>query len=100
VPELVETHDPEGVDYGWVMQVTFVLTILVGAPIVAVVSVGADLPTWGARAEFAVRIGAVVWILTALPTFLYARRRARERTVGERERRESDDAPTPDPAED
>jgi membrane protein YdbS with pleckstrin-like domain len=77
VPARVETTDPEGVDYGWVMQTTFVLTIVVGAPVVAVLSAGTELPTWSARATFAVRVGAVVWILTAVPVFLYARRRAR-----------------------
>jgi len=75
VPTRVETTDPEGVDYGWVMQTTFVLTIVVGAPLVAVLSTGADLPTWSARATFALRVGAVVWILTAVGVFLYARRR-------------------------
>jgi len=79
VPERVGSTDPEGVDYGWVMQTTFVLTIVVGAPAVAAVSLFAGpLPTWGSRALFAVRVGAVVWILTAIPVFLYARRRARE----------------------
>jgi membrane protein YdbS with pleckstrin-like domain len=82
VPEHVETTDPEGVDYGWVMQTTFVLTIVVGAPTVAALSllVG-PLPTWGARAGFAIRVGAVVWILTAVPVFLYARRRAADEEV-------------------
>jgi len=74
VPERVETSTPEGVDYGWVMQVTFVTTILVGAPIVAFLSLGADLPTWGDRAEFAIRVGAVIWIITALSVFAYAKR--------------------------
>jgi hypothetical protein len=68
----VETTDPEGVDYGWVMQTTFVLTILVGAPIVAVLSLGTPLPTWAARVEFAVRVGAVVWVVVALAVFGYA----------------------------
>jgi hypothetical protein len=74
MPERVERTDPEGVDYGWVMQITFVVTIVVGAPIVAVASVSTDLPTWGARAAFAVRVGAVVWFCTAVGVFLYARR--------------------------
>jgi len=76
VPEPVETHDPEGVDYGWVMQTTFVLTIVVGAPIVALVAwlVGVSLPTWAARAEFAIRVGALVWFIVAVGVFLYARR--------------------------
>ncbi|MUV88978.1 hypothetical protein GJ629_02950 [Halapricum sp. CBA1109] len=75
----VETTDPDGVDYGWVMQTTFVLTIVVGAPIVAVVSLLADLSTWSARAEFAIRVGAPVWFCTALAVFLYARRRTTDR---------------------
>jgi hypothetical protein len=70
----VETSDPEGVDYGWVMQTTFVLTIVVGAPVVAALSTQTTLPTWGARVEFAIRVGAVVWIVVALAVFLYARR--------------------------
>ena len=75
MPEPVETTTPEGVDYGWVTQVTFVVTILVGAPIVAILSLNADLPSWGARAEFAVRVGAPIWFLTALVVFTYAKRK-------------------------
>ncbi len=71
----VERTDPEGVDYGWVMQVTFVLTILLGAPVVAGLSTAVELATWEARAGFAIRVGAVVWFLTAAGVFLYARRR-------------------------
>lgn len=74
MPEPVETSDPDGIDYGWVMQTTFVLTIVVGAPLVAVLSIPVSLPTWGSRAAFAVRVGAVVWILIALSVFVYARR--------------------------
>nr|WP_206335515.1 DUF5822 domain-containing protein [Natronolimnobius sp. AArcel1] len=74
VPEPVETSTPDGVDYGWVMQTTFVLTILVGAPLVAVLSINVDLPTWASRAEFAIRVGAVVWIVVALSVFAYAKR--------------------------
>lgn len=75
VPEPVETHDPDGIDYGWVMQVTFVTTILVGAPIVALLALLFDvpLPTWTSRVSFAVRVGAIVWFITAIGVFLYAR---------------------------
>lgn len=69
-----EVTDPEGVDFGWVMQITFVVTILVGAPVVALLATGVSLPTWEARVSFAVRVGAVVWFLTAVGVFLYARR--------------------------
>ncbi|WP_129116407.1 DUF5822 domain-containing protein [Halegenticoccus tardaugens] len=70
----VERSNPEGVDYGWVMQVTFVTTILVGAPVVAALSTGVALPTWESRVSFAVRVGAVIWIVTAVCVYLYARR--------------------------
>ncbi len=71
--EPVETSDPDGVDFGWVMQVTFVLTIVVGAPTVAVLSIPVSLESWGARAEFAIRVGAVIWIVIAISTFWYAK---------------------------
>ncbi|MFW6321573.1 MAG: DUF5822 domain-containing protein [Halohasta sp.] len=71
--DLVETTDPEGVDFGWVMQVTFVVTILVGAPIVAALSVLVELPSWSARVEFAIRVGAPIWFVTAVSVFLYAK---------------------------
>ncbi|KDE58026.1 peptidoglycan-binding protein [Halostagnicola sp. A56] len=75
MPEPVETTSPDGVDFGWVMQVTFVLTIAVGAPIVALLSITADLTSWGARAEFAIRVGAPIWVVTALSVFAYAKRK-------------------------
>lgn len=76
MPARVEETDPEGVDYGRVMQITFVVTIAVGAPLVALLSVPFDLATWGERVGFAVRVGAVVWILTALAVFWVERKRA------------------------
>jgi len=69
----VEETDPEGVDFGWVMQVTFVTTILVGAPAVAVFSLLVDLTSWAAWAEFAIRVGAAVWFCTAAGVYAYAR---------------------------
>ncbi|MFB6195255.1 MAG: DUF5822 domain-containing protein [Haloplanus sp.] len=74
MPHRVERTDPDGVDFGWVMQVTFVTTIVVGAPLVALLSTATTLPTWGARAAFAVRVGAVVWFVTAVCVYAYARR--------------------------
>ncbi|WP_142987077.1 DUF5822 domain-containing protein [Halorubrum cibi] len=70
----VEEVEVEGVDYGWVMQTTFVVTILVGAPIVAFLSLFVTLESWGARAAFAVRVGAPIWFLTAVAVAVYARR--------------------------
>ena len=69
----VERTDPDGIDYGWVMQTTFVLTIVVGAPVVAALSVFVELPSWGQRANFAIRVGAVVWLCLGVPVYLYAR---------------------------
>lgn len=74
MPRRVARTDPEGVDYGWVMQTTFVVTVLLGAPLVAALSTTVSLGSWPARAAFAVRVGAVVWIVTAVGVFLYARR--------------------------
>ena len=73
MPERVESTDPEGVDYGWVLQTTFVLTIVVGAPVVAVLSTLVPLPTWTGRAEFAVRVGAPVWFCLGVGVYAYAR---------------------------
>ena len=70
----VEEAEVEGVDYGWVMQTTFVVTILVGAPVVAALSFFVTLESWGARAAFAVRVGAPIWFLTAVAVAVYARR--------------------------
>ena len=72
MPERVESYDPEGVDYGWVMQMTFVVTIFLGAPVVTVLSLFTTLDTWFARAEFAVRVGAVIWLLTSVVLYVYA----------------------------
>lgn len=71
-PEVKRT-DPDGIDYGWVMQVTFVLTIVIGAPLVAILSTMLSLPTWVDRAEFAIRVGAVVWLVTGVGVYAYAR---------------------------
>ncbi|MFC6733170.1 MULTISPECIES: DUF5822 domain-containing protein [unclassified Haladaptatus] len=76
MPTRVETTEVDGIDYTWIMQVTFVLTILIGAPVVTVLSIPYSLPTWSARASFAIRIGAIIWICTALSVYTYARRSA------------------------
>ncbi|ELZ38869.1 DUF5822 domain-containing protein [Halorubrum tebenquichense] len=70
----VERAEYEGVDYAWVMQTTFVVTILVGAPVAALLSTLVTLETWGARAAFAVQVGAPIWFVTAVAVALYARR--------------------------
>lgn len=62
-----------GVDYRWVMEVTFVLTIAVGAPVVAALSLFATFTSLESLAEFAIRVGAAVWFVTGLSVFLYAR---------------------------
>lgn len=71
-PEVRRT-DPEGIDYGWVMQVTFILTIIVGAPVVALLSTLVSLPTWSDRALFAMQVAAPVWFVTAISVWAYAR---------------------------
>jgi hypothetical protein len=74
VVQPVERAEYEGIDYAWVMQTTFVVTILVGAPVVAVLSVFVTLDSWPARAAFAVRVGAPIWFATAVAVAVYARR--------------------------
>jgi hypothetical protein len=73
VPERVDATDPEGIDYGWVVQVTFVLSIAVGAPAIGLLALTTDLPTWTARLLFAVRVGALVWLIVGLAVLAYAR---------------------------
>lgn len=75
MPTRVESRDVSGIDYTWVMQVTFLLTLLVGVPIVAFGGAFVTLPTWQSRAEFAIRVGAVVWLVTASSVYVYARAR-------------------------
>lgn len=72
----VRRSDPEGIDYGWVMQVTFILTILLGAPLVALLSLLVSVPTWTDRAIFAIQVGAPIWLVTALLVYVYERRQS------------------------
>ena len=74
MPIDVQKTDPDGIDYGWIMQVTFIITIVVGSPLVAVLSLFTTLPTWSDRAVFAIRVGAAVWLVTLLSVYFYARR--------------------------
>lgn len=69
----VEQTDPEGVDYGWVMQVTFIAALVVGVPVVVAASLFASLSSWPDRAIFAVRVGAPVWLVINLSVFGYAK---------------------------
>lgn len=73
MPASVERTDPDGVDYGRVMQLTFVCTIVLGAPLVVALSLFSDLSSWEARAGFAVRVGSVVWLLTAVGVYAHER---------------------------
>jgi hypothetical protein len=73
MPE-AERTDPDGVDYGWVMQATFVATILLGAPVVAILALTQPLPTWSGRVFFAIQIGAPIWLLTSVVALVYEAR--------------------------
>lgn len=76
-PEVTRTES-EGIDFGWVMQVTFITSIFVGTPVVAILAIPATLPTWAERAQFAVGIGAAVWFVVGLSVYTYARRNHRQ----------------------
>ena len=67
----VERYDPEGIDYGWVMQVTFLLTIVIGVPVIAILSTVVELNSWSDRAQFAVAFGAVLWFLIGISVYGY-----------------------------
>nr|WP_267164146.1 preprotein translocase subunit SecE [Halovenus salina] len=60
------------------MQVTFITSIVAGAPIVALLSTFVTLETWPERAQFAAGTGAVLWFVIAVSVFFYARRKQRE----------------------
>lgn len=76
-PEVTRTES-EGIDYGWVMQVTFITSIVVGVPAVTLLSTFATLETWPERAQFAAGIGAVIWFIVAVSVYFYARRKQTE----------------------
>lgn len=88
-PDVRET-DPDGIDYGWIMQTTFVLSIVVGAPLIAVLSIFTELPTWNERATFAIQVGAAVWFVLLVTVYGYARR---YRQADERTREDNTDQP-------
>lgn len=71
-PEVTRTN-PQDIDYGWIMQVTFVTSIVIGAPLVALLSVPVTLDTWTERVQFVVAIGSMVWFAVAIVVSLYAR---------------------------
>lgn len=66
----------EAVNYRWIMEVTFVVTVLVGVPLIAVASAFITLDDWATRVRFATTLAAIVWIGTAAGAYLVARRRA------------------------
>ncbi|MFP4590466.1 MAG: DUF5822 domain-containing protein [Halobacteriales archaeon] len=67
--------DGPPVDHTRILQTTFVVTVLVGAPLVALSSLLVDLPTWRARAAFAGVVGGSIWLLTAIGLLVRSRRR-------------------------
>lgn len=78
MPERVDDGDTgmqNGVDHTYVMQLTFLITILAGVPLVVVLSLFVTLPTWTDRAAFVVRVGALLWLVTGTGLFLRERRR-------------------------
>ena len=78
MPERVDDGEPverDGVDYTHVMQLTFLTTILAGVPLVVALSLFVTLPTWADRAEFVIRVGALLWLVTGTALFVRERRR-------------------------
>jgi hypothetical protein len=69
------------------------VTILVGAPLVALLSTTVELTTWGARANFAIRVGAPIWLTTNGAAYLYAKYK-REGSDGDEQPDTTDSAAT------
>ena len=69
----------DSVEFGWVMEVTFVVTVLVGTPLVIFSSLFVELDGWTARLVYATTIAAAVWFVTAIAVYLVARRRLMHR---------------------
>lgn len=63
----------DGVDFGWVMEVTFVLTVVIGTPIIAIGSIWFEIDTWTGRIVFATTVAAAVWFATAIGVYTYDR---------------------------
>ena len=66
----------EGVDTEHVMNLTFVLTLLLGVPMVVVLSLFVPLDGWNEIISFVVRVGAGIWFLTAVALYVRERRRS------------------------
>lgn len=63
----------ESVDYRWVMEMTFILTVVIGTPIIALGGLLVEFDGWTGRVVYATTIAALVWFLTAISVYLYAR---------------------------
>ncbi len=72
-------EDDAGVDHTRILQQTFVVTVVIGAPALAIGSLFVDLPTWSARAAYAGTFGGSLWLGTALALYLRDWRRVRQR---------------------
>ena len=68
--------DDETVDFGWVMEMTFLLTVVLGAPLIAIGSLWFEIGGWTGRVVFATTVAAAVWFVTAVCVYFYARRQA------------------------
>lgn len=63
----------DAVDFGWVMEVTFILTVVIGTPIVVLGSLWFDIDGWTARVVYATTVAAALWFVTAIAVYVYAR---------------------------
>lgn len=61
------------VDYGYVLEVTFVLTVLVGAPVIALASLFVELDSWTARVVFATTLAGALWFVFAVVIYASVR---------------------------
>lgn len=72
-------EEAAGVDHTRILQLTFAVTVILGAPALAIGSLFVELPTWSARAAYAGTFGGSLWLVTALVLYFREWRRVRRR---------------------
>lgn len=71
----MDLDETAAVDFGWILQMTFVVTVVAGVPLLALGSVFVSLPDWPSRAAYAGAGGGSLWLVTAVGLYLLELRR-------------------------
>lgn len=65
------------IDFRRLFELTFIITVIVGTPLIALSALFVELPDFETRVVYATTIAAAVWLVTAV--VLYARARYESR---------------------